>query len=131
MTSAKPYCIAKRSVRKAYQLVKANCGAACVDDETIAMFEQNLPAKLYRWNRMSSGSRFPPPVNQVKIPKAKGRARKLGVPTVSDQIAQTIAKLAIEPILEPLFHVNSYGHRWGKSGKQSIAVTRKRCWQYD
>ena len=83
MASAKPYCIAKRTVWKAYQRVKANRGAAGVDDETIDDFEQDLPKNLYKlWNRMSSGSYFPPPVKQVEIPKAKGGTRKLGVPTV-------------------------------------------------
>ena len=83
MTSAKPYSIAKRTVREAYQLVKANRGSAGIDDETIAMFEQNLPKNLYKlWNRMSSGSYFPPPVKQVQIPKGSGGFRKLGIPTV-------------------------------------------------
>jgi RNA-directed DNA polymerase len=132
MTSTKPYYIAKRAVWDAYQLVKANRGSAGVDDETIAMFEQNLSGNLYKlWNRMSSGSYFPPPVKQVEIPKAKGGTRKLGVPTVSDRIAQTVAKLMIEPILDPVFHEDSFGYRPGKSAKQAIAVTRKRCWQYD
>lgn len=88
MDSAKSYNIAKRDVWEAYQLVKANRGAAGVDDETIAMFEQNLSGNLYKvWNRMSSGSYFPPAVKQVEIPKASGGTRKLGIPTVSDRIA--------------------------------------------
>lgn len=132
MTSAKPYSIAKRTVWKAYQQVKANRGAAGIDDETIEMFEQNLSRNLYKlWNRMSSGSYFPPPVKQVEIPKATGGVRKLGVPTVADRVAQTVVKLAIEPIIDPLFHPDSYGYRPGRSAKQAIAVTRKRCWQYD
>ena len=103
MTSTKPYRIAKRTVWEAYQQVKANRGAAGIDEETIAMFEQNLSKNLYKlWNRMSSGSYFPPPVKQVEIPKAKGGFRKLGIPTVSDRIAQTVVKLNIEPILDPL-----------------------------
>ena len=119
-------------VWEAYQLVRANRGAAGVDDETIAMFEQNLSGNLYKlWNRMSSGSYFPPPVKQVEIPKAKGGTRKLGVPTVSDRVAQSVAKLMIEPVLDLIFHEDSYGYRPGKSAKQAIAVTRKRCWQYD
>lgn len=82
-TSTKPFVIAKRAVWEAYQQVKANRGTAGIDDETIAMFEQNLPRNLYKlWNRMSSGSYFPPPVKQVEIPKAKGGTRKLGIPTV-------------------------------------------------
>jgi RNA-directed DNA polymerase len=131
-TSTKPYVIAKRAVWEAYQQVKANRGAAGIDDETIAMFEQNLSRNLYKlWNRMSSGSYFPPPVKQVEIPKEKGGTRKLGIPTVSDRIAQTVVKRIIEPILDPIFHPDSYGYRPGRSAKQAIAVTRKRCWQYD
>jgi group II intron reverse transcriptase/maturase len=132
MTSTKPYRIAKRTVWEAYQQVKANRGAAGIDDETIAMFEQNLPRNLYKlWNRMSSGSYFPPPVKQVEIPKAKGGTRMLGIPTVSDRIAQTVVKRIIEPTLDPIFHPDSYGYRPGRSAKQAIAITRKRCWQYD
>jgi group II intron reverse transcriptase/maturase len=132
MTSTKPYVIAKRAVWEAYQQVKANRGAAGIDDETIVMFEQNLSKNLYKlWNRMSSGSYFPPPVKQVKIPKAKGGTRKLGIPTVSDRIAQTVVKRIIEPMLDPIFHPDSYGYRPGRSAKQAIAITRKRCWQYD
>jgi group II intron reverse transcriptase/maturase len=131
-TSTKPYVIAKRAVWDAYQQVKANRGAAGIDEESIAMFEQNLSKNLYKlWNRMSSGSYFPPPVKQVEIPKAKGGTRKLGIPTVSDRIAQTVVKQIIEPTLDPMFHPDSYGYRPGRSAKQAIAVTRKRCWQYD
>jgi RNA-directed DNA polymerase len=131
-TSTKPYVIAKRAVWEAYQRVKANRGAAGIDEETIAMFEQNLSRNLYKlWNRMSSGSYFPPPVRQVEIPKAKGGTRKLGNPTVSDRIAQTVVKQIIEPKLDPMFHADSYGYRPGRSARQAIAVTRKRCWQLD
>jgi RNA-directed DNA polymerase len=131
-TSTKPYVIEKRAVWEAYQQVKANRGAAGIDEETIEMFEQNLSKNLYKlWNRMSSGTYFPPPVKQVEIPKAKGGTRKLGVPTVSDRIAQTVVKQIIEPRLDPIFHPDSYGYRPGRSAKQAIAVTRKRCWQYD
>lgn len=132
MTSTKPFVIAKRAVWEAYQQVKANRGAAGIDEETIAMFDQNLSRNLYKlWNRMSSGSYLPPPVKEVEIPKAKGGTRKLGIPTVSDRIAQTVVKCAIEPTLEPIFHPDSYGYRPGRSAKQAIAVTRERCWRYD
>jgi retron-type reverse transcriptase len=125
MTSAKPYRIAKRTVWDAYQLVKANRGVAGIDDESIAMFEQDLSKNLYKlWNRMSSGSYMPRPVRQVEIPKKSGGFRKLGIPTVSDRIAQTAAKILIEPVLDPLFHPDSYGYRPGRSAKQAIAVTR-------
>jgi RNA-directed DNA polymerase len=132
MTSAKPYRIAKRTVWEAFQQVKANRGAAGIDDESVAMFEQDLSKNLYKlWNRMSSGSYMPPPVRQVEIPKKSGGFRKLGIPTVSDRIAQTAAKLLIEPVLDPLFHPDSYGYRPGRSAKQAVAVTRQRCWRYD
>src|SRR6266478_2398760 len=107
-------------------------GAVRSSDEALAMFEQDLSKNLYKlWNRMSSGSYFPPPVKQVEIPKAKGGTRRPGIPTVSDRIAQTVVKRIIEPILDPIFHPDSYGYRPGRSAKQAIAVTRKRCWQYD
>ena len=132
MTSTKPYSIAKRTIWEAYQQVKANRGAAGIDGETISMFEQDLSKNLYKlWNRMSSGSYFPPPVKQVEIPKATGGTRKLGVPTVADRVGQTAIKLLIEPILDPLFHADSYGYRPGKSAKQAVAITRQRCWKYD
>jgi len=131
-TSAKPYCISKRTVWEAYQQVRANRGSAGIDDETIAMFEENLSRNLYKlWNRMSSGSYFPPAVKQVEIPKISGDMRKLGIPTVSDRIAQTVVKHHIEPTLDSVFHPDSYGYRPGRSAKQAIAVTRERCWRYD
>ncbi|MEC4879691.1 reverse transcriptase domain-containing protein, partial [Pseudomonas sp. NC26] len=125
VSSNKPYNIAKRVIWEAYQQVRTNRGAAGIDDETIADFERNLPKNLYKlWNRMSSGSYFPPPVKVVEIPKASGGIRRLGVPTVSDRIAQTVVKLLIEPKLDALFHPDSYGYRPGRSAKQAIAITR-------
>src|SRR5580698_4888498 len=125
-TSTKPYVIAKRAVWEAYQQVKANRGAAGIDEETIAMFEQNLSRNLYKlWNRMSSGSYFPPPVRQVEIPKAKGGTRKLGIPTVSDRIAQTVVKQIIEPKLDPMFHADSYGYRPGSLDTTPLSRANK------
>jgi len=132
VSSVKPYSIAKSTVWEAYQQVKANRGSAGIDDETIVEFERNLSKNLYKlWNRMSSGSYFPPPVKQVEIPKASGGKRKLGVPTVSDRIAQTVVKLLIESKLDAIFHPDSYGYRPGRSAKQAVAITRERCWRYD
>jgi group II intron reverse transcriptase/maturase len=132
VSSVKPYSIAKSTVWEAYQQAKANRGSAGIDDETIVEFERNLSKNLYKlWNRMSSGSYFPPPVKQVEIPKASGGKRKLGVPTVSDRIAQTVVKLLIEAKLEAIFHPDSYGYRPGRSAKQAVAITRERCWRYD
>lgn len=132
VSSVKPYSIAKSTVWEAYQQVKANRGSAGIDDETIVEFERNLSKNLYKlWNRMSSGSYFPPPVKQVEIPKASGGKRKLGVPTVSDRIAQTVVKLLIESKLDAIFNPDSYGYRPGRSAKQAVAITRERCWRYD
>jgi len=129
---AKPFEISKKLVWQAYLEVKSNGGAAGVDKESIEAFEQNLKNNLYRlWNRLSSGSYFPPPVKAVPIRKKSGGTRILGVPTVSDRIAQTVVKLVLEPMLEPVFDEDSYGYRPGRSAHDAIAVTRKRCWYYD
>jgi len=132
MDKTKPYKISKYTVWEAYKLVKANKGAAGVDDESIQEFETNLKDNLYKiWNRMSSGSYFPPPVKAVEIPKKNGGVRILGVPTVSDRIAQMTVKLYFEPVVEPLFHPDSYGYRPRKSAIDAVRVTRTRCWRYD
>jgi len=133
MDKAKPFCIPKREVWEAYKQVKANQGAAGVDGETIEDFERDLKRNLYRiWNRMSSGSYFPPPVRRVDIPKGDtGGTRPLGVPTVSDRIAQMVVKRYLEPILEPKFHRDSYGYRPGKSAHDALATARQRCWSRD
>ena len=132
MTTAKSYEIPKRLVWEAYKRVKANGGAAGVDEQSLSEFEGALGNNLYRiWNRMSSGSYFPPPVRAVAIPKKSGGQRTLGIPTVSDRIAQTVVKLVLEPQVDPHFHADSYGYRPGKSAHQAIEVTRKRCWWHD
>jgi hypothetical protein len=105
MSKAKPFCISKQEVWEAYKRVKANKGAAGVDEQSIADFEKRLRQNLYKiWNRMSSGSYFLPPVRTVKIPKANGGERKLGMPTVSDRIAQMVVKSRLEPEVDLLFH---------------------------
>tara|TARA_R110002096_G_scaffold415253_1_gene617097 strand:- start:602 stop:1177 length:576 start_codon:yes stop_codon:yes gene_type:complete len=132
VTSVKPFVIPKRLVWDAYQRVKANRGAAGVDGQSISDFDRDLSRNLYQiWNRMSSGSYFPPAVKAVPIPKKSGGERILGVPTVGDRIAQTIVTMTLEPILEPVFHDDSYGCRRGKSAHDALAVTRKRCWERD
>lgn len=132
MEAAKPFEISKKLVVQAYREVKAKAGAAGIDQESIEDFERNLKNNLYRiWNRMSSGSYFPPAVKGVPIPKKTGGTRLLGIPTVSDRIAQTVVKMLLEPMLEPIFDENSFGHRPNKSAHDAIAVTRKRCWEYD
>lgn len=132
MDKTKPYEISRHIVWEAYKLVKANQGAAGVDEQSIQKFEENLKDNLYRiWNRMSSGSYFPPPVKAVEIPKKNGGVRILGIPTVSDRIEQMTAKLYFEPLMEPIFHPDSYGYRPGKSAIDVVRVTRTRCWRYD
>jgi RNA-directed DNA polymerase len=119
-------------VYEAFLAVKANAGAAGVDKETIEDFASNLKDNLYRiWNRMSSGSYFPPPVKAVAIPKKNGGERILGIPTVADRVAQMVVKRVLEPELEPIFLPDSYGYRPGKSALDAVAVTRERCWRYD
>ena len=132
MNEAKPFCISKWEVWEAYKRVKANKGAAGVDEQSIEDFEKRLKKNLYKiWNRMSSGSYFPPPVRTVKIPKANGGERKLGIPTVSDRIAQQVAKSRLEPEVDRLFHADSYGYRPGKSALDAVGTARERCWRYD
>ncbi len=130
--AVKPFEIPKRLVLQAWRLVRANRGASGVDEESLELFERDLKKNLYRiWNRMSSGSYFPAPVKEVMIPKKSGGQRPLGIPTVSDRVAQTVVKLVLEPELEPHFHEDSYGYRPGRSAHQAIAITRKRCWWHD
>jgi retron-type reverse transcriptase len=129
---AKPFKIPKRGIWEAFKRVKANQGAAGVDGQSIAAFEANLSGNLYKlWNRLSSGSYFPPPVRRVDIPKAGGGTRPLGIPTVADRCAQEVVRRYLEPILEPVFHPDSYGYRPGKSAIDAVRQARQRCWRYD
>lgn len=132
MDTPKPYEIPKKLVLEAFKRVKANKGAAGIDNQSIEAFEADLKNNLYKvWNRMSSGSYFPPPVKAVEIPKKTGGTRILGVPTVADRVAQMVVKLVLEPVVEPVFHPDSYGYRPGRSAAQALRVTRERCWRYD
>lgn len=105
MTKAKPYAISTQAVWHAYKKVKAHHGAAGVDGESLEAFEKDVQHNLYkRWNRMSSGSSFPPPVRLVEMPKGNpGATRPLGIPTVSDRMAQRVVKMVLEPQVEPHF----------------------------
>jgi retron-type reverse transcriptase len=128
LDKAKSWSIPKRWVWEAYKRVKANRGAAGVDDQSIEEFDGDLENNLYKlWNRMSSGSYFPPPVKRVQIDKRGGGKRQLGIPTVSDRIAQAVAKGYLEPELEKHFHPDSYGYRPRKSALQAVGVARERC----
>jgi RNA-directed DNA polymerase len=132
MSTVKSFEITKQLVFEAYKRGKANGGKAGVDGQTIAMFEENLKDNLYKlWNRMSSGSYFPPAVRYVEIPKSDGKVRLLGIPTVSDRIAQMVVKMCLEPEIEPHFHPDSYGYRPGKSAHDALGMARQRCWRYN
>jgi len=129
---AKPFEISKQEVWEAFKRVKAKKGACGIDGESIQGFEENLKGNLYKlWNRMASGSYFPPPVRRVEIPKESGGLRALGIPTVSDRVAQTVVKMYLEPKVEMYFHPDSYGYRPRKSATEAVGVARKRCWRYD
>lgn len=129
----KPFAIPKPMVREAYRRVAANKGAPGVDEVTLGEFEADLENNLYRiWNRMSSGSYFPPPVRAVEIPKPHGGGvRVLGVPTIADRIAQTVVAMYLEPLVEPRFHPDSYGYRPGKAALDAVETCRRRCWKFD
>lgn len=125
----KPFDISKCLVVRAWKQVKANKGAAGVDGVSVEEFEADLKVNLYKiWNRMSSGTYFPPSVRAVEIPKADGGTRVLGVPTVGDRVAQTVAALTLEPRTESIFHDDSYGYRPGRSALDAVATCRQRCW---
>ena len=129
----KSFDVSKRLVWEAYKNVKANKGAAGVDGQSIEEFEADLSNNLYRiWNRMSSGTYFPPPGRAVEIPKPHGGGtRILGIPTVADRIAQTVVALQLLPRTESIFHDDSYGYRPGRSPLDAVAKCRKRCWKKD
>jgi RNA-directed DNA polymerase len=131
--SGKSFEISKQEVWDAYRQVKANKGAAGVDGCSIEDFEKDLKNNLYRiWNRMSSGSYFPPAVKAVEIPKSHGDGvRILGVPTVGDRVAQTVVARRLEAKVEPIFHQDSYGYRPGRSALDAVAACRQRCWKYN
>ena len=133
MTAGKSFEISKREVWEAYQRVLANKGASGSDGQSLDEFQIDLKGNLYKiWNRMSSGSYFPPPVRAVEIPKSTGGVRVLGVPTVADRVAQTVVARRLEAVVvEPKFHADSYGYRPGRSALDAVEVTRRRCWSSD
>ena len=132
MSKTKPFSISKEVVWEAYKKVKSNKGSAGVDDVSIEEFEKDLKNNLYKlWNRMSSGSYFPPPVKLVEIGKKDGGVRPLGIPTVGDRVAQMAVKIMLEPSIEPYFHPDSYGYRPGKSALDAVGKARERCWRYN
>jgi len=132
MIKTKSYVISKFVVWEAYKRLKANKGSPGVDGESLEVFENSLKNNLYKlWNRMSSGSYFPPLVKLVEINKKDGGKRPLRIPTVTDRIAQMVVKLTLEPKIEPCFHADSYSYRPGKSALDAVGKVRERCWRYN
>ena len=130
-SAGKPFDIPKALVWNAYQKVKANKGAAGVDGQSLAEFAQDEKDNLYKlWNRLSSGSYFPPPVRAVEIPKRGGGVRTLGVPCVADRIAQTVVAIVLSPGAEAVFHQDSYGYRPGRSALDAVESCKQRCWRH-
>ena len=130
MKEGKSFEISQQLVLEAYKRVKANHGAPGIDGEDFASFEKDLKNNLYKlWNRMVSGSYFPKPVKGVEIPKKNGKKRLLGIPTIADRTAQMVVRMCFEPLVEPMFHEDSYGYRPNKSAIDAVRVTRERCWK--
>lgn len=118
-------------VYNSYLKVVSKDGSAGIDKQSIEQFSENLSSNLYKiWNRMTSGSYFPPPVRTVFIPKKGGGARPLGIPTVSDRIAQGVVKDYLEPTLEAVFHTSSFGYRPGRSAHDALLQCQKNCIGY-
>ncbi|MGA1560495.1 MAG: group II intron reverse transcriptase/maturase [bacterium] len=129
--SKKPFSIPKQTVWQAWKQVRAKGGAHGIDQVTLQEFETDLKGNLYKiWNRLSSGTYFPPPLRRVEIPKGNGKTRVLGIPSVGDRVAQAAICLHFTPLVEPIFHRDSYGYRPGKSAHEALEVTQQRCWKY-
>lgn len=130
-TESKQIPITKKMVKEAYRKVNSNKGSAGIDKESLEKFQENLLNNLYKiWNRMSSGSYFPQPVKEVIIPKTGGGERKLGIPTISDRIAQEVVKTYLEPRMEAIFSKNSYGYRPNKSAHHALEQVRENVRRY-
>ena len=131
MANAKPFDISKVVVAKAYRRIRSNGGTYGIDEQSLKDFDKDCQYNLYKiWNRMSSGSYMPPAVRRVEIPKKGGGKRPLGIPTVSDRIAQMVVKMQLEPLCEVVFHENSYAYRPKRSAHMALDQARKRCWKY-
>jgi RNA-directed DNA polymerase len=129
MTKSLP--VSKRMVYESYLNVCARKGGVGIDGESIDSFNINLSKNLYKiWNRMASGSYFPPPVRTVFIPKKQGGTRPLGIPTVGDRIAQGVVKAYLEPSMEKVFHYSSFGYRPGKSAHDALQQCQNNCMKH-
>jgi len=123
--------ITKEMVWASYKKVKSNGGSAGIDHQSLTDFDQVRSKELYKiWNRLASGSYFSPVIKRVTIPKAGGKTRPLGIPTVSDRIAQQVVKTYLEPRLESVFVENSYGYRPNKSAHSAIQKVQEHVRKY-
>ena len=124
--------VSREMVWLAYKKVKANGGSSGIDQVSMELFDQDRTKQLYKlWNRLSSGSYFPPPVKEVEIPKKDGKVRQLGIPTIADRVAQEVVRAYLEPRFEKIFHSSSYGYRPGRSAHQALSAVRENCRMYD
>ena len=124
--------ISRQMIWAAYKRVRANQGSAGIDSISMKEYDAERSQHLYKlWNRMASGSYFPPPVKEVEIPKKDGKVRKLGIPTISDRVAQQAIKMYLEPRFEKIFSPNSYGYRPGKNAHQALEQVRTNCRRTD
>jgi group II intron reverse transcriptase/maturase len=131
MSQIKSFIITKRQVWEAYKKVRRNKGSAGVDGIDFEKFEEDLENNLYKlWNRMSAGSYMPSAVLRVEIPKSDGGVRALGIPTITDRVAQMVVKNCLEPKLEKIFDKDSYGYRPNKSAHEALKQTKERCTTY-
>ena len=129
---SKSQSVTKAMVWKAWLSLRSNGESAGVDGVSLQAFEANLSDNLYKlWNRMASGSYFPAPVKRVFIPKADGRSRPLGIPTIADRVAQKVVKDYLEPKLESVFSPNSFGYRPRRSAHQALEKARQMCRRYE
>ncbi|WP_345008173.1 group II intron reverse transcriptase/maturase [Snuella lapsa] len=124
--------ITKEMVWEAYLQVQRKGKSSGIDNLSMSDYDKQRHRHLYKvWNRLASGSYYPPPVLQVEIPKKNGSIRQLGIPTISDRVAQTVIRNQIEERLEIIFHPQSYGYRPKRSAHQALEQVRKNCWKHD
>lgn len=122
--------ISKEQVWESWKRIRQGGKGAGIDGITISMIEENPRKYLYPlWNRLTSGSYFPPPVREAKIPKGEGKERSLGIPTVIDRVAQDVIRAELEKIVEPTFHPSSFGYRPGKSQHEAVEQCAHNCWE--
>jgi group II intron reverse transcriptase/maturase len=132
LNKTKSVPISTTMVWEAYKKVRRNKGSAGVDEISMAEYDANRSKHLYKlWNRLASGSYFPPPVKEVEISRKEGKIRKLGIPTISDRVGQMVVKDYLEPRFEKIFSPNSYGYRPNKNAHQALESVRNNCWRQD